>query len=346
MTATMQAPYQQGVAYPAPSAPAKHSPLIEEEPSELAVARFLLQDHHSGGYSVDPCRLAPPVRHYLSKMNLADMTWIRLPLLAGLTESYTRMFPHHFDARELRMHQEYPNPDFNEASRRGIALEFLAEATDELRDFLTENDYLGNRLVSAVAGAIRGEIGRLVAYLDSGCPAELEEDLEVCRHASHRQGSPDDFPRLASDLIQRASATSGRKCRPAELVDDILRLFHYEIHEADLGLDCPAVTDFARQVVWLQPKLRGDERALRLARSVAAIHLDAFTEDLDGAEMRRREDLYARILLLPDDQVNDYIATLPDDASEIQMVKAVSKEFCVPKRVVELRLQELRHLRD
>lgn len=86
------------------------------------------------------------------------------------------MSPHDFTPRDREYWQEkYPNPDERVDSRMGIALEFIGEALAELQDVLSQNDLQNNRLVSAIAGAIRGELQRLVEYVDQGCPAELED---------------------------------------------------------------------------------------------------------------------------------------------------------------------------
>lgn len=145
----------------------------DNAPEEVTIARYLLSGESPDAESVYGLPLV--IRRYLSEMNLGDLTWIRSPLFAGLTEGEASMSPHEFTPRDRECWREkYPNPDERADSRLGIALEFIGEALGELQDFLTQNDLQNNRLISAVAGAIRAELQRLVDYVDQGCPAELE----------------------------------------------------------------------------------------------------------------------------------------------------------------------------
>lgn len=171
----------------APSeAPARrtHAPTRTQDntPDEITIARFLLDGEAPDAECVYQLPLV--IRRYLSEMNQGDTTWIRFPLFSGLAQDDVELAPYQFTPRDrLLWREKYPDPDDRADSRLGIALEFIGEALAELQDFLTQNDLQNNRLISAVAGAIRGEIKRLVDYVDQGCPAELEDAVCAARAA-------------------------------------------------------------------------------------------------------------------------------------------------------------------
>lgn len=160
------------------TAPTEAKRNTSEEAPEVTVARYLLANHPRDVEASSVYQLAPAVRHYLSGLNLADQVFIAHPLFLGLDESESTLAPHELMPRDRQEWRErYPDPDGRLDSRRGMALEYLGEALDELRDFLVNTDLINNRLISAVAGAMRSEIKRLVDYIDAGCPAELVAEV-------------------------------------------------------------------------------------------------------------------------------------------------------------------------
>ncbi|MBN9419319.1 MAG: hypothetical protein J0I12_27935 [Candidatus Eremiobacteraeota bacterium] len=306
-------------------------PEVDDDLDQMRVAHFLLSEHSSGEPYDDLSGCSPAVRRYLSGINLADNLWMRSPLLFDLAEVERGWGPHHFNPRTRDARKPLRTLNESVEARRELAFDYVCEATEELREFLTACDWENNRLVKAVATAIRGEVRRLVDFIDAGCPRDYGDDAMA--------------ELISSDTKKIAYTTEklrGVTGRPSAIVEEMVLVMKFEVEEAPLGLDCPFVIDTRKRVVTLAAGMKADERAFQLARVLAMVRLCLYSLDKvdDAAQNQRDQDLYAQTLLLPEVQVRDYIAAQPD-LSEKALVAGLAEAFGVPKRVVRARLDAM-----
>ncbi|MBX3169265.1 MAG: hypothetical protein KF760_17810 [Candidatus Eremiobacteraeota bacterium] len=325
-------------AFAPPTAPLTRPEEIEDdEPGALQIARYLLNPELdlSGSFE-DLSEVRLPVRRYLSKFNLADQIWIRNPLTGDLQDPYLNWVPHDFSLRHESLHKEYPKPHEREESRRGLALEHLNEALTELHEHITDNDLGNGRLVHAVATAYRGEIRRLVDYLDRGAPAASPED---------EAGMSMILKRDAQKMADAAESGywRGRKAHKRSLLmHDMLRLMGFEVVDGNLGFDCNFVVDTRRRVVTLATGLDSGERTYAKARAIALIRLCLY--DLNSGEnlaaVQRQMSDYVFELLLPEADMRAAVKEW-SNLTPGRLVQTVAREFFVPKRLAKARLESL-----
>ena len=310
----------------------KPEEVSDREADALQIARYLLSpDTESVADFSDISHLSLPVRRYLSKANLSDSIWIRNPLTGDLGEPYTSWGPHDFSLRHDALREDYPRLQERKESREGLALEHITEALNELRDFVCDNDLGNSRLVNAVATAYRGEIRRLVDFIDRGAPAQSDEQLT-------------DY-QLRQDIKKTVDATRARfrttpSIRRAYLLSDMLRLMDFEVVEAtDLGFDCSFVVDTKRRRICLAAGISSSERHYAMAQAVALIRLCLYdlAKSLDLVANQRQQSSYVLELLLPEDQVREVVGKMEGKPAG-RRVQTVAREFHVPKRVAQHRL--------
>lgn len=326
-------------AFAPPSAPlTRPEEVPEDEADPLKVARYLLSPEANSSESrfEDLSEMELPVRRYLSKFNLADDIWVRSPLTEDLSEPYTNWCPHEFVLRHEALHRKYPKLHEREESRRGLALEHLSEALGELHYHITESDMANRRLHHAVATAYRGEIRRLVDYLDRGAPAASPEDEAAIARLIVKDAS--DIARVTEMEVWRG----GKAGRRSVLVPHILRLMDFDIQEADLGFDCPFVVDTKRRTVTIATGLEHSERIYAEARAIALIRVCLYDlrSNEDMVQLQRQMSDYVFELLLPEAELRAAVKEW-DNLTPGRLVQTVAREFSVPKRVAKARLDAL-----
>lgn len=136
--------------------------------------------------------------------------------------------------------------------------------------------------------------------------------------------------------------------RPANYTNAMLAALGFRVEETNLGPDCSSVIDYERRIVFVGRPLRKDHKFWKLARALGAIRLAEAVHTLNAAEAVRWCDRYARLLLLPEAEVIEHLASLRPDCIGDALVKAIAIEFTVPIYVASARLQELseRKLRE
>ena len=343
MTTTIQAPNQEEKT--SPQAPAtiqaRGRDTVSPEEAEMAFARHIMQANPELEY-IDG--MPPVVRQMVSRMNLGDDR-IRRSLGWDIEDHALTWAPHDFEHRTDRLKGLHPNPHESEADRRGIATEFVLEASQALREFAVDCDWENHRLVQVVATAIRGEIRRCLAYLDDGCPVNVgEEPTEEARPSNSPAIVWTDAP-LADEFLQAdikkqllaAQALTGRVTNtPADMVPAILDLSGFRIKFQPQSK--PFMVD--RKNVCIRPGLSPAKTNLVLAQAIGYIrlHMNYVAEILPKhvAEFER----YASLLLIPERDlerlINDHLET-----EEGELVEIVRRRFCVPRKLARLRL----HLR-